>query len=172
MFLFRAISLVLIIIIVFCAFIESTITTFENYSNNDEKSIDISNNQHLNSPPVLYNQGLENTKTSNNLNGNILFDKTINANLNAYSNPQFISNVINSSLDNIMGNTTMGNTTMGNTTMSSNITFSPLTISGNSNVLSTGPLMLGNNIIPSMVSGNIDMNYTTGSPMVSGNITY
>ena len=154
MFFFRTVSLVLIIIIIFCAYIESTRISLENYSNNDGNTIDVSNNQHPNSPPVFYNQGLENTKNSNNLNGNILFDKTINANLNAYSNPQFISNVLNSSLDTIMGNAVIPN----------NITtFSPLTLSGNANVLSMAPIMQGNNYIPSMISGNID----TGSPMVT-----
>lgn len=169
MFLFKTVSLVLIIIIIFCAYSESTRISLENYTNSDDKSIDVSNNKQPNSPPVLYNQGLDNTKNSNNLNGNILFDKTINTNLNAYSNPQFISNVLNSSLDTIMGNSVIPKITT---------TISPMSLSGNANVLSSSPIMLGNSYIPSMMSGNIDMNTSmslpvlTMSPMMSGNITY
>ena len=165
MFFFKSIIVLLVIIIILCAITESMRVSIEHFSNAinvENKLDDMSNNQFPNSP-VFYNQGLENTKYIDKLNGNILFDKTINANLSAYSNPQFISNVLNSSLDNIMGNTNITNTA----------TMSPLIVSGNTVMMPTmSPMMSGNAfMMPTMspiMSGNAFM-MPTMSPMMSGN---
>ena len=178
MFFFKSIIVLLVIIIILCAITESMRVSIEHFSNAinvENKLDDMSNNQFPNSP-VFYNQGLENTKYIDKLNGNILFDKTINANLSAYSNPQFISNVLNSSLDNIMGNTNITNTA----------TMSPLIVSGNTVMMPTmSPMMSGNTFFNSvgnskskndldnesddLMSGNIVTMPTMAPMMMSGN---
>jgi len=158
---FKHIVILLLIIILFlCAFIESTRTAriFENYSND-------TNTPNQNSSE----QDIDRTQYSKNLDGNITFDKDINANVSAYSNPQFISTVLNNSMDNIIG---------GNVTVSPDMNYStnaPMMMMGNADSTVTGnfptmsPMVMGNNY-PTMAPTMTDMNnYPTMAPMVMGN---